>query len=147
MDAAPYGIQALAILRSQTENSTILIYPQLQIPNANPIYFAKLHAFQQPFLELHHWPNIDNVLVGEARSSSSALETRLTMNGQQYTLITDPDNNSFGLEGFGQGELRWVEGYHPRNMSLELVNQTGQPLAGLKAVHCNYPRMRLELYV
>ncbi|KAL6690823.1 hypothetical protein J3F84DRAFT_404180 [Trichoderma pleuroticola] len=137
----------LTIRRSETENSTILIYPQLRIRFKPPIYAAKLHAFDQPFLELYPYPAADNVLVGDARSSSSTSEIRLTMSGKEYTLTTDANNNSFGLEGYDEGKLRWVENSKPKNRVLELVDHTGRLLARLKARRSNVERRTLELYV
>lgn len=58
------------------------------------MYGFKLHAFNQPFLELYRYStaenvlvgNDENVLIGDAHSSSSTSEIRLTLSGHEYTL-------------------------------------------------------------
>ncbi|KAJ4854185.1 uncharacterized protein T069G_11164 [Trichoderma breve] len=146
MSVASHPKRVLKIERSQTENSTVLVYDQfLSQYYVFAIYAFKLYAFEQPFLELYHYPIANNILVGDAQSFLSTSEIRLTLSGKEYTLTIDADSNSFGLKGYNEGELRWVKSSHPGNLELELVDHTGRLLARLK--ECGWPeRKMLEVY-
>ncbi|KAL6823418.1 hypothetical protein V8C40DRAFT_36165 [Trichoderma camerunense] len=144
MSVASQPKRVYKIERSQTENSTVLVYEQIQY-YLSAIYAFKIYAFDQPFLELYHHPISDNILVGDAQSFLSTPEIRLTLSGKEYTLTIDADSNSFGLKGYDEGELRWVKSSHRGNLKLELVDHTGRLLARLK--ESGWPeRNVLEVY-
>ncbi|KKO98291.1 hypothetical protein THAR02_09594 [Trichoderma harzianum] len=106
MSVASQPKRVLKIERSETENSTILVYDQfLSRYCVFAIYAFKLYAFDQPFLELYHYPIADNVRVGDAQSFLSTSDIRLTLSGKEYTLTIDANSNSFGLKGYYEGEL------------------------------------------
>ncbi|KAL7958550.1 hypothetical protein V8C34DRAFT_304769 [Trichoderma compactum] len=146
MSVASKPKRVLNIRRSEMENSTILVCPCPLLRGIRPIYVFKLHAFDQPFLELYRFPIAENVLLGNARSSSSTSEIRHTMSDKEYTLTTDDNNNSFGLEGYDDGELRWVKSSHPTNLELELVDHTGRLLARLKPSRGYPEQKKLDVY-
>ncbi|KAL6802531.1 hypothetical protein GGI42DRAFT_324643, partial [Trichoderma sp. SZMC 28013] len=144
MSVASKPERVINMRRSETENSTVLVCLQRRRPGIRPTYVFKLHAFDQPFLELYRYPIAEKILVGDARSSPSTSDIRLTMGGKEYTLTTDANNNSFGLEGCDEGELRWLKSSDPTNRELELVDHTGRLLARLKV--SRFEQKRLELY-